>query len=111
MDAVAATAHEAGVITAACAAVGLSRAIFHCRQAAVKRTPAPTNPRPKPARALPADECQGVLDQLRDDRFLGQAPAEVYATLLDEGTGCDRCAHTCFSAGCIAATVICWIGE
>jgi len=85
MDAVAATAHETGVITAACAAVGLSRATFHRRQRAAKRPTAPTNPRPKPARALAADERQGVLDLLREDRFPGQAPAEVYATLLDEG--------------------------
>ena len=85
MDTVAATAHEAGVIAAACAAVGLSRATFHRRQAAVKRPPAPKNPRPKPARALATDERQGVLDLLREDRFVDQAPAEIYATLLDEG--------------------------
>ena len=92
MDTVAATAHETGVIAAACAAVGLSRATFHRRQAAVKRPPAPTNPRPKPARALAADERQGVLDLLREDRFAGQAPAEIYATLLDEGISGDLAA-------------------
>jgi putative transposase len=32
-----------------------------------------------------SDERQGVLDLLREDRFVDQAPAEVYATLLDEG--------------------------
>ena len=85
MDAVAATAPEAGVIAAACAAVGLSRATFHRRRAATKRPPAPTRPRPKPARTLAAAERQEVLDLLRGERFVDQAPAEVYATLLDEG--------------------------
>jgi putative transposase len=86
MDAVAATAPEAGVIAATCAAVGLSRASFHRRQVAAKRPPAPIRSRPKPARALAADERRGVLDLLREDRFVDQAPAEVYATLLDEGS-------------------------
>jgi putative transposase len=85
MDAVANTAHETGVIAAACAAVGLSRASFHRRQRAAKNPPAPIRARPKPARALAADERSRVLDLLREDRFADQAPAEVYATLLDEG--------------------------
>jgi putative transposase len=85
MDAVAATASEAGVIAAACAAVGLSRATFHRRQMAAKRPPMPTRSRPKPARALATDERLGVLGLLREERFVDQAPAEVYATLLDEG--------------------------
>jgi putative transposase len=85
MDAVAATAPEAGVIAAACAAVGLSRATFHRRQMAAKRPPMPTRSRPKPARALATDERLGVLGLLREERFVDQAPAEVYATLLDEG--------------------------
>jgi putative transposase len=85
MDAVAATAHETGVIAAACAAVGLSRASFHRRQAAASRPPTPKRPRTKPARALAAVERQRILALLREDRFADQAPAEVYATLLDEG--------------------------
>jgi putative transposase len=85
MDAVAATASETGVIAAACAAVGLSRATFYRHQMIAKRPPASTRPRPKPARSLAADERQGVLDLLREERFVDQAPAEVYATLLDEG--------------------------
>ena len=40
MDAVAATVPEAGMIAAACTAVGLSRATFHRRLAAAKRPPA-----------------------------------------------------------------------
>ena len=85
MDAVAAAAPEAGVIAATCAAVGLSRATFHRRQAAATRPPVHARPRPKPARALAVDERQTVLELLREDRFVDQAPAEVYATLLDEG--------------------------
>jgi putative transposase len=85
MDAVAALAPEPGVIGAACAALGLSRASFHRRRAASRRPPATVRPRPKPARALAADERQGVIDLLREPRFVDQAPAEVYASLLDEG--------------------------
>ena len=85
MEAVVATAHETGVIAAACAALGLSRASFHRRQAAASRPAAPSRPRPKPARALATEERVRVLDLLREDRFVDQAPAEVYATLLDEG--------------------------
>ncbi len=85
MEAVVATAHETGVIAAACAAVGLSRASFHRRQAAADRPAAPSPPRRKPARALAAEERGRILDLLRQDRFVDQAPAEVYATLLDEG--------------------------
>jgi len=41
--------------------------------------------RPRPPRALTAEERQTVLDLLRAPRFADLAPAEVYATLLDEG--------------------------
>jgi putative transposase len=85
MAAVASLAPGPGVIAAACAAVGLSRATFHRRQLAAIRPPVPARPRPRPARALAVDERQGVLDLLREERFVDQAPAEVYATLLDEG--------------------------
>ncbi len=85
MDVVASLAPGPGVIAAACAAVGLSRATFHRRQVTATRPPVPARPRPRPARALAVDERQGVLDLLREERFVDQAPAEVYATLLDEG--------------------------
>src|ERR1019366_6128113 len=42
-------------------------------------------PRPKPQRALEGVERQIVLDLLRAPRFADQAPAEIYACLLDEG--------------------------
>jgi putative transposase len=85
MAAVAALAPAPGVIGAACAAVGLSRATFHRRQAAAGRPPPPLRPRPKPARALAPSERQAVIELLREERFVDQAPAEVYASLLDEG--------------------------
>jgi putative transposase len=67
---------------AACAALGVSRATAYRR-----RHPAPPAvPRPGPARALSEGERRTVLDQLRSPRFVDRAPAEVYATLLDEDT-------------------------
>ena len=42
-------------------------------------------PRPSPPGALPAEPRQIVLDLLRSPRFVDLAPAEIYATLLDEG--------------------------
>jgi putative transposase len=85
MDAVAALAPDSGLIGAACAALGLSRATFHRRQALAKLPPAPVRPRPKPARALATPERQGVLDLLREPQFVDLAPAEIYACLLDQG--------------------------
>jgi putative transposase len=65
----------------ACRVLGLSRASLYRgrRPAAVRR------PRPSPPRALNIVERQGVLDLLHT-RFIDQAPAQVHATLLDEGT-------------------------
>ena len=67
--------------TPACSALGLPRASWYRgrRRAAVAR------PRPTPPRALDPVERQGVLDLLHT-RFVDQAPAQVHATLLDEGT-------------------------
>jgi hypothetical protein len=42
-------------------------------------------PRPRPLRALAAQKRQTVLALLREPHFVDLAPAEVYATLLDEG--------------------------
>jgi putative transposase len=48
--------------------------------------PGPTTPTPRPhPRALAPAEQQVVLDLLHGARFVDVAPAEVYATLLDEG--------------------------
>ena len=86
MQAVAELAPNCGVITAACAALDLSRASFHRRQAATTRPPVPVRPRPKPARALAANERQTVISLLRSEPYIDRAPAEVYAILLDQGT-------------------------
>jgi putative transposase len=66
---------------AACWALGVSRASLYRR-----RQPRPVAAaRPRPSRALTAGERELVLAQLHSPRFVDQAPAEVYATLLDEG--------------------------
>ena len=68
----------------ACRAVGAAAAtVYRRRQPSVPR-PAP-GPRPTPARALDETERATVLDLLHSDRFVDASPAEVYATLLDEG--------------------------
>ena len=66
---------------AACDALGVSRASLYRR-----RQPArPPAPRPTPPRALAPLERRHVLETLDSERFLDQAPAQVHATLLDEG--------------------------
>jgi putative transposase len=69
---------------AACQALGVPRARYY--RARRPRSPAVPRSRPVPARALAATERQTVLAVLHSERFCDAAPAEVYATLLDEGT-------------------------
>ena len=69
-------------IVALCAAMALSRATFYRRRAPKL---AGESRRKTPARALSSDERQAVLAALHDPRFVDLAPAEVYASLLDEG--------------------------
>lgn len=66
-----------------CAALGVSSATYYRRQ-----RPAVLGPRPRrrSVRALAPAEQQHVLDALHAPRFVDLAPAQVYATLLDEGT-------------------------
>lgn len=68
-------------IKPACAAFGLARSGFYRGQHPATM-PAP---RPSPPRTLSAEERQAVLETLHSDRFVDQAPATIYATLLDEG--------------------------
>ena len=64
----------------ACRALGVPRATLYRRM-----LPAvPHRVRPTPARALDAAERRTVLDHLHSERFSDKAPAEVFATLLDE---------------------------
>ena len=68
-------------IAPTCAALGLPRATYYRWQ-----RPAPGRPpRAGSPRALRPDEQAAVLAVLHEPRFVDLAPAEVYATLLDEG--------------------------
>jgi len=73
-------------VAAACRAVGRPRASHyrHHRSSPPPPRPALPPPRPQP-RGLEVGERQALLDILHSQRFVDQAPAEVYATLLDEG--------------------------
>jgi transposase InsO family protein len=70
---------------AACAALGVSRASVQRRRARLAAPPVIPRPRPRPTRALTVPQQQTVLDLLHAPRFADQAPAEIYAALLDEG--------------------------
>jgi len=81
MAAVIDAARDLGGITAACSALGASRAT-HYRRSRPKAGP---RRRPSSPRALSGDERAQVREVLTSERFVDQAPAEVHATLLDEG--------------------------
>ena len=70
---------------AACAALGRARATYYRQH---RRSPPPPRaaraPRSQP-RALSPTERAEVLGILHQERFVDQAPATIYATLLDEG--------------------------
>ena len=67
----------------ACRALGASAATIYRRRR--PPTTRPRRPRPLPARALSETERQTVLDLLHSERFVDSSPAQVWATLLDEG--------------------------
>jgi len=69
----------------ACEALGLSRATFYRSKAgsSVQQKSAPD--RPADPRALSPEQRQEVLNLMHGERFMDQAPREIYATLLDEG--------------------------
>lgn len=73
-------------VAGACRAVGVNRATYYRQRPDAWQVPAlPTSSQSRSARSLSPAERGAVLDQLHSDRFVDQAPAEVYATLLDEG--------------------------
>jgi putative transposase len=67
----------------ACRALGASHATIYRRRRPPER--GPSEPRPAPARALSEAERGAVLEVLHSERFVDSSPAQVYATLLDEG--------------------------
>jgi len=68
----------------ACLAVGRARA-SHYRRGRPSVT-GPAKPRPTPPNALSEPERRTILEVLHRERFVDRAPAQVWATLLDEGT-------------------------
>jgi len=80
MQAVAGNRMKRGV-AALCAALGVPRASFYRWQ----RPRPPADSKRSSSRALTSQERQQVLETLHEPRFVDLAPAEVYATLLDEG--------------------------
>ncbi len=74
---------------AACAASGVAQASWYRRHrtspAPARRPPVPHRDRVQP-RALSPAERAAILAALHAQRFADTAPAEVWATLLDEGT-------------------------
>ena len=69
---------------AACAAVGRPRATHYRRQRPGRVTPRKL--RPAPPNKLTEAEAEEILAVLRSPRFVDHSPAQVYFSLLDEGT-------------------------
>jgi putative transposase len=66
----------------ACRVLGAAPATIYRRR---RPQPRSFRPRPVPARALSHAEREAVLAVLHSERFVDSSPAQVYATLLDEG--------------------------
>ena len=119
MDAAVVHAPLVGIV-ALCAVLGLSRATFYRRRdkaradgasglaglghrggdllpASVASTPPEatrtTRAKKRPPRRIPDEKRAAVLALLSEDRFCNLAPAEVWATLLDEGEGTHLCSE------------------
>jgi putative transposase len=75
--------HDVGSV-AACRAMGVARATYYRWLEPDPEEPAAS--RPMPPRALTVGERTEVLGRLHEERFVDRAPAEVFASLLDEGT-------------------------
>ena len=74
-------AQQVGVAPA-CRALGVSRSTFYRRTRPARGR---QQPRPTPARALSEVESKRVEDTLASPDFVDRSPAEVVATLLDQG--------------------------
>lgn len=67
----------------ACRALGVAPATIYRRRR--PPPPRPSRKRPAPERTLSSAEREAVLDELHSERFVDASPAQVWATLLDEG--------------------------
>jgi len=67
----------------ACRALGAAHATIYRRRRPPQ--PRPKRPRLAPARSLTEPEREAVLEVLHSERFVDASPAQVWATLLDEG--------------------------
>ncbi len=74
-------AHLVGTAPA-CDALAVLRASLYRRR---RGKPEKTRPRPTPPRALRPEERAATLAVLHSKRFVDKAPAQIWATLLDEG--------------------------
>lgn len=74
-----------GGVAGGCRALGLPRASYY-RGLAPPPPSKPTRNKPPQQRALGSNEHQQILDHLHSERFVDRSPAEVFHTLLDEGT-------------------------
>jgi len=81
-------AGQVGIVKA-CALLGRSWA-GHYRSRRPLRM-GPRRPRPAAVNALTEAERSKVLGVLTSDRFVDKSVAQMWATLLDEGTTCVRC--------------------
>lgn len=79
-----ATHGACGYVAALCTSLNVPRASYYRARRCLAH-PRGRAPRPTPPRSLTSDERQQVLDVLHAPRFVDLAPAQVYATLLDEG--------------------------
>jgi putative transposase len=70
---------DVGVV-AACSSMKVPRSALYRH----RRPATPSKPRPTPPLALSAQKRQEVLDHLHSERFVDQAPRQVWAELLDE---------------------------
>lgn len=69
-------------LKSACEVLNVPRSrVYRDRQPKAKSLPRPT-----PSHALSSAEKAGIRETLNSERFMDQAPRQVYATLLDEGT-------------------------
>jgi len=85
MQAVAELAPEVGV-KRACEELGLCRGSYYRgRKAKSQPQVPPRGSRRRSPRALSEQDRADLLEVLHSERFVDKAPAEVYATLLDEG--------------------------